>query len=450
MTKVLRWIVLSILALIVLSGGHYLIKNKTFLPIQAGLPVGQRVALKEEVKPITFGFSESTHLILKSFIQRNQFFSDLILEAGHLPETIHKVAQKANDFVWKGQKVASDKRIIAGKPYALIFSEDSCKADYLVYQPDMTKYILFSLKDTFDIQVIEKKIDTVLQYTEGVIESSLWASMVKDGAPDALIDKMEDALGWTVDFQKGIHKGDVYKAFYETFYIEGQPSGVGRLYAGTIINAGKEFTGIHYESSTYKGYFDHEGRTTVRQFLKAPVKGRISSKYSLARFHPIRRKTVPHFGTDYAAPHGTPIYAVAHGTVTVASRTSGNGNFVKIRHDNVYETQYLHMSRFAQGVRAGTRVTQGQVIGYVGSTGLATGPHVCFRFWKNGKQIDHTRLNFPPPNPMSAAELDKFKVYRDSLALVIQNQRENFLAHKSSVAPSSMPIEIDNSPVILD
>ncbi len=448
MAKVLRWIVLSFLIIVIISAGRYLLNHNDFPQFKTDLRLTKQVAYKEEIKPVTFGFSESTHLVLKSFIQRNQFFSDLILEAGHLPETIHKVAAKANNFVWKGQKVASDKRIIAGKPYALIFKEDSCKADYLVYQPDMTKYILFNLKDSFSIQVIEKRIDTILQYTEGVIESSLWASMDKDGAPDALIDKMEDALGWTVDFQKGIHKGDVYKALYETYVIEGVPSGVGKLYAGTIINAGKEFTGIHFESTNYKGYFDAEGRTTVRQFLKAPVKGRISSRYSLARFHPIRKKTVPHFGTDYAAPHGTPIYAVAHGTVTVASRTGGNGNFIKIRHDNVYETQYLHMSRFAQGIRAGTRVNQGQVIGYVGSTGLATGPHVCFRFWKSGKQIDHTKLNFPPPTPMSKLDLEKFKGYRDSLLLVIQDKREFFLANKTN-RNFSLP-EVDNSPAILD
>lgn len=448
MTKVLRWVAISCSIIVLFSAGKYLITQREFPQMQAFLPVAQNVAFQEEIKPVTFGFSESTHLVLKSFIRRNQFFSDLILEAGHLPETIHKVATKANDFVWKGQKVVSDKRIIAGKPYALIFKEDSCKADFLVYQPDMTKYILFNLKDSFSIEVIEKKVDTILQYTEGVIESSLWASMDKDGAPDALIDKMEDALGWTVDFQKGIHKGDVYKALYETYFIEGVPSGVGKLYAGTIINAGKEFTGIHFESSDYKGYFDTEGRTTVRQFLKAPVKGRISSRYSLARFHPIRKKTVPHFGTDYAAPHGTPIYAVAHGTVTVASRTGGNGNFIKIRHDNVYETQYLHMSRFANGVRPGTRVTQGQVIGYVGSTGLATGPHVCFRFWKSGKQIDHTKLNFPPPTPMSNQDLQKFKVYRDSLWEVIQDKRAAFIANKSN--QNFRLSEVDNSPAILD
>lgn len=149
-------------------------------------------------------------------------------------------------------------------------------------------------------------------------------------------------------------------------------------------------------------------------FLKAPVKAsRISSYYNLNRFHPILKRRRPHLGTDYAAPHGTPIQAVGDGVVSIASYTNGNGNYVKIKHDDTYQTQYLHMSGFADGIRAGSHVKQGQTIGYVGSTGLATGPHVCFRFWKNGRQVNHLRLNFPPPEPLPESELAKFNEQRD-------------------------------------
>jgi murein DD-endopeptidase MepM/ murein hydrolase activator NlpD len=151
-----------------------------------------------------------------------------------------------------------------------------------------------------------------------------------------------------------------------------------------------------------------------KSFLKSPVKfSRISSHFNLNRFHPILKRRRPHFGTDYAAPYGTPILAVGDGVITKASYTNGNGNFVKIRHDDVYETQYLHMQKFAAETKVGAHVKQGDVIGYVGSTGLATGPHVCFRFWMNGKQINHLSLNFPPPEPLPEADLPKFQQLRD-------------------------------------
>lgn len=156
-------------------------------------------------------------------------------------------------------------------------------------------------------------------------------------------------------------------------------------------------------------------------FLKSPVKySRISSRFNPRRFHPVLKRVKAHLGTDYAAPYGTPIYAVANGVVTKASRTKGNGNYVKIRHDKVYETQYLHMRRFAKGVTPGIQVKQGQVIGYVGSTGLATGPHVCFRFWKHGRQVNHLGLNLPEPEPMESSELPQFYVIRDSLKSILE------------------------------
>jgi len=153
-----------------------------------------------------------------------------------------------------------------------------------------------------------------------------------------------------------------------------------------------------------------------KAFLKSPVKySRISSRYNLRRFHPILRRTRAHLGTDYAAPYGTPILAVADGVVTKATRSRGNGKYVKIRHDGVYQTQYLHMSKFAENIKTGVHVKQGETIGYVGSTGLATGPHVCFRFWKNGRQVNHLRENLPPPEPMATKDIPRFNVLKDTM-----------------------------------
>ena len=228
---------------------------------------------------------------------------------------------------------------------------------------------------------------------------------------------MEDALSSSVDFYH-TRKGDEFKLIYENKYIDGELAGIGRLIGACYVNENGANYSMLYNTNDESGYFDQEGRPAKKAFLKAPVKfSRISSNYNLRRFHPIKGVTMPHLGTDYAAPYGTEIRTVADGVVTAVSYTSGNGKFVKVKHDNKYETQYLHMSRFAKGIRPGTRIRQGQTIGYVGSTGLATGPHVCFRFWKNGRQVNHLKEKLPSAQPMKASELPAFFEFRDKIII---------------------------------
>ena len=263
--------------------------------------------------------------------------------------------------------------------------------------------------------MVEKEIELCEEVVSGKIESSLWGTLEDQGINPAIIDLMEEALSSSVDFYH-TRKGDEFKLIYENKYVDGRLTGLGRLIAACYINDNGANYSILYKSKDYEGYFDAEGRPARKSFLKAPVKfTRISSNYNLRRFHPIKGKTIPHLGTDYAAPYGTEIRSVSDGVVTASAYNGGNGNFVKVKHDNVYETQYLHMSRFAKGIRPGVRVRQGQTIGYVGATGLATGPHVCFRFWKNGRQVNHLREKLPPPQPMSMQELPDFFEHRDKL-----------------------------------
>jgi murein DD-endopeptidase MepM/ murein hydrolase activator NlpD len=254
--------------------------------------------------------------------------------------------------------------------------------------------------------------------------------MIENGMSISLIDKMEDALAWSVDFYHA-QKGDEYKLIYERKYINNKAVTVGQLLGAYYLND-KAHYAIYWDTEHYAGYYDQFGNPTKKAFLKAPVKfSRISSRFSYNRFHPVLKRSRPHFGTDYAAAYGTPIHAVANGTVIARAYTKNNGYYVKIRHDNQYMTQYLHMQKFAKGIRKGSHVQQGQTIGYVGSTGLATGPHVCFRFTKNGRPIDHLRENFPPPEPLPQEQLEDYFVLRDSMVPIIDEIGQDFLVEVS-------------------
>lgn len=315
----------------------------------------------------------------------------------------------------------------AGKPYTVIDDPDTEGPDFMVYEPSVYRYIRLDLQGEGRDKKVERPVTVKERFASGKIESSLWNAMVGAGHSFALTDKMEDALQWSVDFYH-TQVGDEFQLVYEQEYVEGGAAGLGPVRAARYRTGGKDIYAFYFVSkdSTQIGYFGLDGEPMKSSFLRAPVRySRISSHYNLRRFHPIQRRVKPHFGTDYAAPYGTPILAVADGTISRAGRTGGNGIFVKIRHNKQYSTQYLHMQRRAPGMHVGARVSQGDVIGYVGSTGLATGPHVCFRFWQNGKQVDHTRMNFPSTEPMPADYLPEyFKVRNAYLAKLNGEDRQ--------------------------
>ena len=236
-------------------------------------------------------------------------------------------------------------------------------------------------------------MDTLYARAIGTIENSLYMDFDKAGHPTNLAVAMANVYAWTIDFSR-VQKGDTYDVLYRREVVNGRPVGMPVVLSSTFSHWDRPLDAYRFEDNGIAGYYDLEGGSLQKVFLKAPVEfSRISSRYNPKRFHPVLKKVKGHFGTDYAAPQGTPIVAVGDGVVTKSSYTSGNGKFVKIRHNGTYETQYLHMSKRA--VKKGQRVKQGEVIGYVGQTGLATGPHVCFRFWKHGKQVDHLREDFP-------------------------------------------------------
>jgi murein DD-endopeptidase MepM/ murein hydrolase activator NlpD len=303
-----------------------------------------------------------------------------------------------------------------GKKLYYLSEEQGSAPLYMIYEPSPYEFVKFQLTEPYAVEVVKRDVKTEIVSASGVLETNFWQALTDNGLSYELADNMIDVLAASVDFYRQ-KLGDRFKVVYEQHYVEGEAVGSGKILAALYERDGEKFYAFGYDKAGEKTqYYDYEGHPARKAFLKSPVKySRISSRYSMKRLHPILGYNRPHFGTDYAAPSGTPIMAVADGVVTEATRRGGNGNYVKIRHDGQYETQYLHMKGFAKGIRPGTRVVQGQTIGYVGSTGLATGPHVCFRFWKNGKQVDHLRLNFPTPEPIKGAEFEAFKVVRDQL-----------------------------------
>lgn len=244
------------------------------------------------------------------------------------------------------------------------------------------------------------------------VTGALYNDIAAAGGDPALAMLLSEVFAWTVDFYR-IQKGDVFTVVYSERTVEGGRVGQPEVLAARYVSGGKVLEAFNF-SGTASGFFDAEGNSLRKAFLKAPLKfSRISSGFSHRRLHPVQKIFKAHLGTDYAAPYGTPILAVGDGVVTEAGRTGGNGNYVKIRHNGSYTTQYLHMRRIL--VRNGQRVAQGDVIGEVGSTGLATGPHVCFRFWKNGVQVDPRREIFPSAEPVPEDERVAFNTLRDSL-----------------------------------
>lgn len=375
-------------------------------------------------KNYKYGFSTEDHHFESADIEYNQFLGDILNDNGVDYNKIVELENKAKD-------VFDVRNIRAGKKYHLI-KKDSCAdaACAFIYEPDPLRYVIYDFRDSVSARVVDKDYEVVVETASGEITSSLWQSMSDQNIHYGVIDLMEDALASSVSFYH-TKVGDKYKVIYERKYIDGEPVSLGKMLGAYYKNAHGEYYSIYYENDLYSGFYDVEGRPSKKAFLKSPIRGsaRISSRYNLRRLHPIKKRRIPHLGTDYAAPYGTPIMAVADGVITKASFTRNNGKYVKIKHDKTYETQYLHMQKIAKGIRPGVNVSQGTTIGYVGSTGLATGPHVCFRFWKNKRQIDHLRENFPPAEPMPDEELPDFYEVRD----LVKNQLDKI----------SLPGEVD-------
>ena len=361
-----------------------------------------------------YGILVDSFNVTKGVVQRGQTFGE-ILYSNHIDHP------QISEIVKKSKEIFDFRRVNAGKEYTVICSKDTIdKARYFIYQENPISYVVIDLTKGVDVYRGEKEIETKVVVTSGKITSSLSESIEKLGVSPRVSIKLSEIYAWTIDFFK-IQEGDAFNVYYENNYIDGKYIGIGRILASEFTHNNQKFYAFLYkEEDKPAEYFDEKGMTLRKAFLKAPLDFyRISSKYSRNRKHPVTGQWKGHFGTDYAAPRGTPIMTTANGTVVSASYTKNNGNFVKVRHNGTYTTQYLHMSKIKPGIKKGVFVKQGDIIGYVGSTGLATGPHVCYRFWKNGQQVDPYKQKLPPGEPIKENNIEHFWGVRDSLTGIL-------------------------------
>ncbi|WP_297868291.1 peptidoglycan DD-metalloendopeptidase family protein [uncultured Flavobacterium sp.] len=355
-----------------------------------------------------FGFTFNDFKVVRDTIRSGDTFGKL-LEKFPLKDSlrVHDVTEIVKDSF-------NVRRIKAGKPYIMFLDKKKPNTlQALVYIEDRISYTVVDFRDS--IAVFNKKKPTTLKrrVVAAEIEGSLSETLTNAGVSAGLANKLATIYAYTVDFFK-IQKGDKFAVTINERYIEDSIYvGVESIEASYFEHKGKKIFAFPYkikEDQKYPDYYDENGKGLKSMFLKAPLDYfRISSRFSGRRFHPVQMRFKAHNGTDYAAPHGTPIKTTASGVVERTGYTAGNGNFVKVRHSSTYATQYLHMSKIL--VRNGQRVSQGQVIGKVGSTGLATGPHVCYRFWKNGVQVDPLRQKLPNAEPLNESNKKKYLLH---------------------------------------
>ena len=354
--------------------------------------------------------------VTKGFVKRGQTMGE-ILYLNHIDHF------EINKIVKKSKGIFDVRRVNTGKKYTVICASDSTKkAQYFIYEIDATNYVVFDLRGEIDVYKGKKPVTVKLKTASGIIKSSLWLTMEEQKLSPKLTAELSTIYAWTIDFFK-IQKNDGFRVYYEDKYINGEYIGIGRLLAAEFTHKGQDFYSFYYkENENFGDYYDDQGKTLRKAFLMAPVDyKRISSRYSKRRKHPVTGRWKGHFGTDYAAEKGTPIWSTANGTIIAATFTKNNGNYVKVRHNGTYTTQYLHMSKIKPGIRKGVFVKQGDIIGYVGSTGLATGPHVCYRFWKNDKQVDPFKQKLPPGDPIKKENRVAYMLAKDSLMQILMN-----------------------------
>jgi len=370
------------------------------------------VAIKEPVKK--YGFPVDSFNIVGGSVGQGQHLSSILTGYGVGLGTIDTLAKMS---VGKFDL----RKIREGNNYTLFQSNDSTKKPlYFVYEISPINYAVFQLSDSLQVYTGEKEVNYRVMTAQGVIESSLWNTMKANKLDPMLALKMEEVYAWTVDFF-GLQKGDRFRLIYDEIYVDSVSIGINYIHAAQFDFYGKELYAFRFQQNDTIGYYNEKGENLQKAFLKAPLKFyRISSGFSSGRMHPVLRIVRPHHGVDYAAPKGTPVLSIGQGIVVSKGWAGGGGNTIKIKHNSVYTTSYMHLSGYADGIFQGARVQQGQVIGFVGSTGLSTGPHLDFRVYKGGSAVNPLTIESPPAKPVDPKYMPEYTVLKDSLLKDLQ------------------------------
>ena len=363
----------------------------------------EREQAKEE--NIIFGINADNYTLERKKVESGESWSKILGSYGIGTQKLVRLDQLTRE-------ICPLRTIRAGAHYTTFTRQDSTSVtlDHLVYEKNIIDYVVFSfVGDSVAVREGQREVEIRRKKSSATISSSLWGAIMESKLPYSLASEMEDIYQWTVDFF-GIQQGDSFTVIYDEKFIDTLSVGVGRVWGAKFTHRGKDIYAIPFEQGGKLQYWEEDGGSLRKQLLKAPLKfTRISSKFSHARLHPVTKKVRPHHGVDYAAPIGTPVRAVADGTVTVMTRKKADGNILKIKHPGNLSSGYLHLRNFAKGMKVGARVSQGQVIGYVGSTGYSTGPHLDFRLWKGGTPINPLNVPQKPTEPISKENKEKFE-----------------------------------------
>jgi len=348
-------------------------------------------------------------------IGKNENLSDILNDYGISYQKIYKLVENT-----KG--IFDVRKIRRGNAYYLFTAQDSAASlQYLVYEKSKVEYIVFSMIDS-KVWQGKKEVKRVMDTVSATINSSLWMALYEQGQNPALADELADIYSWTIDFF-GIQKGDYFKVYFEHLVVDEDTIGIGQIFAANFNHANYNYQAYYYVQDSIGEFFDEEGGSLRKTFLKAPLRyKRISSKFSNNRYHPVLKIYRPHHGIDYAAASGTPVYTIGDGKVIKKGyQKRGGGNYVKIKHNSTYTTVYMHLKGFAKGLHAGQHLKQGDLIGYVGATGLATGPHLDFRVYKNGSPINPLKMKSTPAKPVKAENIADFEKIKKDLIWIVDN-----------------------------
>ncbi len=382
----------------------------------------RRLSIVPEVEVIAtpvvqyvYGLPVDSFIVGGGVVRSNQMLSVLLSNLGVSGIGINRIVEKT-------KPVFDVRKFKAGNKYVTFSSFDSIpQLQYFVYEKDAVNYLVIGIKDSIEVWNGIKQIDTVQNTFAGSIQSSLWNTFADRGANPMMANELSEIYAWTIDFF-GLQQGDSMRVVYDEYFVDSISIGIGTIHGAWFRHMKKDFWAIPFMQDSLVSFFDDKGQSLRKAFLKAPLRfSRISSRFSNSRMHPVLKIRRPHHGVDYAAPVGTPVYSIGDGVVVQTGYNGGAGNMVKIKHNSVYSTAYLHLKGYAGGIRKGVYVKQGEVIGFVGSSGLSTGPHLDFRFYKNGSPVDPLKVEAPPVEPVKKENLSSFEVRKIIVMEIIEN-----------------------------